>query len=179
MSARPFTAALLLAALLPAGTALAQSTATATFQSNDGSEAGTAILSEGPTGVLLRIEVEGLAPGWHGVHFHAVGECSDAKFLSSGGHINHKLKTDEAPHGLINPEGPDFGDLPNLYVHQDGTGRAEMFSALVSFDGQGERAMLFDADGSAIVIHAEADDHKSQPIGGAGDRVACAVIERE
>lgn len=178
MFARPFIAALLLAGFLPVA-ALAQSTATATFQTSDGAETGTAALSEGPTGVLLRIEVEGLAPGWHGVHFHAVGECSDAKFLSSGGHINHKLKADEAPHGLLNPEGPDFGDLPNLYVHQDGTGRAEMFSARVSFDGQGERSMLFDADGSAIVIHAEEDDHKSQPIGGAGDRVACAVIERE
>lgn len=178
MFARPFTAALLLAAFLPAGAALAQPTAAATFQTNDGSAAGTATLSEGPTGVLLRIEVEGLDAGWHGVHFHAVGECSDAKFMSSGGHINHAQEADKAPHGLLNPEGPDFGDLPNLYVAEDGTGKAEMFSGLVSFDGQGERAALFDADGSAIVIHEGADDHASQPIGGAGARTACAVLER-
>jgi len=178
MSVRPFTAALLLAAFLPAGAALAQPTATATFQANDGSEAGAATLSEGPTGVMIRIEVEGLEAGWHGVHFHATGDCSDEKFMASGGHINHLLKAEEKPHGLLNPQGPDFGDLPNLYVHEDGTGRAEMFSALVSFDGAGGRAMLFDADGSAIVIHESADDHASQPIGGAGARIACAVLER-
>ncbi|MEX2249230.1 MAG: superoxide dismutase family protein [Parvibaculum sp.] len=149
------------------------------FKSTDGAEAGSADLSEGPDGVLIRIEVEGLAPGWHGVHFHATGDCSDAKFMSSGGHINHPLKSEEKPHGLLNREGPDFGDLPNLHVAEDGTGKAEMFSALVSFDGQDERSMLFDADGSAIVIHAGADDHMSQPIGGAGARVACAVLERE
>jgi len=162
-----------------AGTALAQPTATATFQTNDGREAGTARLSEGPTGVMLRIEVEGLEAGWHGVHFHATGDCSDEKFMASGGHLNHAYEADKAPHGLLNPDGPDFGDLPNLYVHEDGTGKAEMFSALVSFDGQDGRAMLFDADGAALVIHAEEDDHKSQPIGGAGARIACAVIERE
>lgn len=164
---------------LLAGGALAEPRlAAGQFMSADGKEAGSADLSEGPTGVLLRIEVEGLAPGWHGVHFHAVGDCSDEKFMASGGHLNHAHESDKAPHGLLNPDGPDFGDLPNLYVHEDGTGKAEMFSALVSFDGADGRAALFDADGAAVVIHEAADDHVSQPIGGAGARIACAVLER-
>lgn len=164
---------------LLAGGALAEPRlAAGEFMSGDGAAAGSANLSEGPGGVLLRIEVDGLAPGWHGVHFHAVGDCSDAKFMASGGHLNHAQGDEKAPHGLLNPDGPDFGDLPNLYVHEDGTGKAEMFSALVSFDGQDGRAALFDADGAAIVIHEAADDHVSQPIGGAGARVACAVLER-
>lgn len=165
-------------ALLAGGALAEPQLAAGQFKGADGAETGSADLSEGPAGVLIRIEVEGLAPGWHGVHFHATGDCSDEKFMSSGGHINHLLKAEEKPHGLLNPQGPDFGDLPNLYVAEDGTGKAEMFSGLVSFDGAGGRAMLFDADGSAIVIHEGADDHASQPIGGAGARIACVVLER-
>ena len=167
-----------LAAAVAALPAWAAPQASASFKTHDGGAAGMAAISEGPSGVLLRIETEGLAPGWHGVHFHAVGDCSDEKFMASGGHLNHAEEAEKAPHGLLNPDGPDFGDLPNLYVHADGTGKAEVFSALVSFDGAGGRAALFDADGAAIVIHEAADDHTSQPIGGAGARVACAVIER-
>ncbi|MBX3489951.1 superoxide dismutase family protein [Parvibaculum sp.] len=178
MSVRPLAAAMLLALMLPVSAAWAAPEARAVFQTNEGADAGEAVLREGPTGVLLRIEVEGLAPGWHGVHFHATGDCSDEKFMASGGHINHAHEADKAPHGLLNPDGPDFGDLPNLYVAADGAGKAEMFSGLVSFDGAGDRAALFDADGSAIVIHESADDHASQPIGGAGARIACAVLER-
>ena len=80
-------------------------------------------------------------------------------------------------HGLLNPKGPDMGDLPNLYVGADGTGQAQAFSTLVSWKGAGGRPALADADGSALVVHANADDGKTQPIGGAGDRVACAVIK--
>jgi superoxide dismutase, Cu-Zn family len=83
--------------------------------------------------------------------------------------VNHP--TAKKPHGLLNDGGPDFGDLPNLYVGADGTGHAEAFTALVKL------ADLTDADGSAIVIHANADDHKAQPIGGAGARVGCGVIK--
>jgi Cu-Zn family superoxide dismutase len=76
------------------------------------------------------------------------------------------------PHGLLNVDGgPDFGDLPNLYVAADGTAHAEAFTQLTRF------ADLTDADGSAIVIHANPDDHRTQPIGGAGARVGCGVIK--
>ena len=83
---------------------------------------------------------------------------------------------DSAVHGLLNSGGPESGDLPNLYAGADGRAFAEVFTtgaALVEGAG-GEH--LLDADGSAILIHAMADDHAAQPIGGSGDRVACGVV---
>ena len=84
----------------------------------------------------------------------------------------------KVPHGLLNPEGPDDGDLPNLYVAEDGTAEAEIYSTRVTLSGAEERAMLLDEDGAAIVVHEGSDDHMSQPIGGAGARVACAAISK-
>lgn len=135
---------------------------------------GEATLTEAPKGVLLRVTVKGLTPGWHGLHFHAKGDCSAGDFTSAGGHVH--AGADKAVHGLLNAEANDSGDLPNLYAAADGAATAELFSPLVSLSGAGGRPALLDADGSAIVIHANADDHKTQPIGGAGARVACGVV---
>jgi Cu-Zn family superoxide dismutase len=146
-----------------------------TFRAADGSDRGMAMLTDAPSGVLLRLELKGLPPGWHGIHFHAKGDCSDnaAGFLASGAHI-HAM---ERPHGLLNPNGPDMGDLPNVYAAADGTVNAELFTTLVSMKGAGGRPALADADGSAIVLHANPDDGITQPIGGAGARIACAVVQ--
>ena len=140
-----------------------------------GKQLGTVTLTPAPTGVLIRIAAKGLTPGWHGMHFHAVGDCSDEGFKKSGAHINHAEH--KMPHGLLNPAGPDFGDLPNIYATADGTANAEVFTTLVRLGGSGEKPNLTDTDGSALVLHANADDHSTQPIGGAGDRVGCAVIK--
>ena len=148
--------------------------ATGEFRTATVDVAGTADLSEGPEGVVIRVNVEGLTPGWHGIHFHAVGECSDEGFLKSGGHAHHE--SEKPPHGLLNPEGPDDGDLPNIYANENGMAQAELYSPFVTLTGAEGRAMLLDEDGAAIVIHEGPDDHMSQPIGGAGARVACAVI---
>lgn len=139
----------------------------------DAAVEGRINVREAPRGVLLRISAKGLPPGWHGIHFHEKGTCSDPGFKESGGHV-HDGGT--VVHGLLNREGNDFGDLPNVYVGPDGVLEAELFSTFVSLDGAGDRPALRDADGSALVIHANADDHTSQPIGGAGERIACAVI---
>lgn len=139
-----------------------------------GAEIGKATLTQGATGLLIKVEAMGLTPGWHGIHIHATGQCA-APFTSAGAHINH---TDpKTPHGLLNAQGPDDGDLPNLFAAADGSAKAEFFTtkARISQDGPGQ--WLWDADGSALVIHANPDDHNSQPIGGAGDRVACAVLK--
>ena len=139
-----------------------------------GVDIGKATLTQGPTGLLIKVEAAGLTPGWHGIHIHATGQCA-APFTSAGAHINH---TDpKTPHGLLNAQGPDDGDLPNLYAAADGSAHGEFFTtkARISQDGPGQ--WLWDADGSALVIHANPDDHNSQPIGGAGDRVACAVLK--
>jgi Cu-Zn family superoxide dismutase len=156
-----------------AATAPAQAAAGGDFYDAAGHVAGTVRLTEGPSGVLVDLEVRGLTPGWHGLHFHEKGVCSDAGFKLSGGHMNHDPKLS---HGLLSATGPDFGDLANLWAGSDGVGHGQMFSSLVSLHGAGGRPALLDADGSALVIHANPDDQTSQPIGGAGARVACAVI---
>jgi Cu-Zn family superoxide dismutase len=139
----------------------------------DGSARGTVTVSAAPKGVVLKIEAKGLTPGWHGIHFHEKGSCADPKLTSAGSHV-HNAKP--VVHGLLNPNANDSGDLPNIFADSTGSATAEIYSTLVSFKGGSAMPSLLDADGSAVVIHANADDHTSQPIGGAGDRVACAVI---
>src|SRR5690606_7211938 len=146
-----------------AARATGDETGSADLKNNDGETIGTVSLTQAPTGLLLRVEAEGLTPGWHGIHIHAVGDCSDAAFANAGGHINHA----QAPHGLLNPEGPDDGDLPNVHAGDDGRVRAELFTPLARLAESGPGQWLWDEDGSAVVIHANPDDHRSQPIGGA------------
>lgn len=145
-----------------------------------GETVGRAAFAEAPGGVLMRIDVKGLSEGWHGVHFHQTGDCSDVRegFKASGGHVG----LDAHAHGLLNPEGSEGGDLPNLYASADGRATAEVFRWGVSLYPREANAAargstpLLDDDGFAVVIHAHADDHKTQPIGGAGERVACAAV---
>lgn len=139
---------------------------------NDGTEIGKVELrgGAGPTVARITVQAGKVTPGWHGVHFHGVGDCSDhEKFLASKSHVNHGGKQ----HGLLNSAGPDDGDLPNVFAAADGSVNAEV-SSPTPLDGPNG---LRDADGSAFVMHANADDHMAQPIGGAGARVACAVIK--
>ena len=148
-------------------------TARASLVNGTGGSAGVATFRQGPTGVVIRVEATGLTPGWHGLHLHAVGQCA-APFQSAGSHIQHAGQT--VPHGYLNAEGPDSGDLPNLYVGADGRGFAEVFTTAAGLNEGGPGEYLLDADGSSILIHASPDDYSSQPIGGAGDRVACGVV---
>lgn len=172
---RIHTALVLAAGIVTSAPAAAEeSTTRVSLKAPDGADMGSAHLREGPSGVLMRLEMKGLTPGWHGIHLHETGACSDDKFQSAGSHINHA--PDKKPHGLLNPDGPDFGDLPNVHADEDGVVNAEVFTSLVSLDGAGGRPALRDENGSALVVHAKVDDHASQPIGGAGDRVACGVI---
>lgn len=145
----------------------------ATLTNPSGARVGRAILTQGPTGLLIRIEAEGLTPGWHGVHIHATGQCA-APFTSAGGHMNHG--DPKAPHGLLNAGGPDDGDLPNVFADARGRVNAEVFTTRARIAREGPGQWLWDADGSALVIHAGMDDQTSQPIGGAGDRVVCGVM---
>ena len=163
------------ASAAPAPRAEIGATGSAELLDNGGEPIGTVSLTQAPTGLLMRIEAEGLTPGWHGIHLHAVGDCGDSAFQNAGGHINH---AEPVPHGLMNPQGPDDGDLPNIYADDRGRVRAELFTTRARIADAGPGQWLWDEDGSAVVIHANPDDHRSQPIGGAGDRVACAVVRR-
>lgn len=144
--------------------------ATSSIIGSTGTEIGKATLTGGPNGVLVRVEVlrGNLSPGWHGIHFHQIGDCSDVGvFKKSGGHVG----LIEGGHGLLNPIGPEAGDIPNIFAHADGSAGYEIFTDLIT------QQQLLDTDGTALVIHANEDDHISQPIGGAGPRIACGVIK--
>lgn len=143
------------------------------LKGSTGEKVGVATLSEGPRGVVIRLDLKGLTPGWHGLHFHENGDCSSADFKSAGPHMHDKAS---AVHGLLNATGDEAGDLPNLWASGTGEAHAEVYSPWVSLVGAAGRLGLLDADGSALVIHAAPDDHAAQPIGGAGARVACGVI---
>jgi Cu-Zn family superoxide dismutase len=155
--------------------AAAQDTAKAEIVDKAGKRIGAATFTEAPKGIVIRLELQGLPPGYKGIHLHSTGTCEDHDhgFQASKGHLN----PDNRKHGLMNPEGPDAGDLPNVYVHADGKAAAEIFTMLASIKGAAGRPALLDADGAALVVHANPDDHMSQPIGGAGARIACGVIK--
>jgi Cu-Zn family superoxide dismutase len=162
-----------LAAASHAVAADAPQTQQAALKNGAGASLGQAQLTEAPNGVLIRVEAKGLTPGWHGLHFHEKGDCSKPDFTSAGGHVHAKPTM---VHGLQNPDANEAGDLPNLFAAADGSATAEIFTTYVSLSTGGARPALIDADGSALVIHANPDDHKTAPIGGAGPRIACAVI---
>jgi len=149
-------------------------TASGNIKGPNGADLGTLTVTSAPRGVLLHIEAKGLPPGWHAIHFHEKGDCSDLKFANAGGHVHGATAS---VHGLLNPAATDGGDLSNIYVSPDGTAMVEIYSGLATFKAVDARPSLMDADGSAIVIHANPDDYVTQPIGGAGPRIACAVIK--
>lgn len=151
-----------------------QPVVTAALKTPDGADAGVVNGYEGPMGMIFRVEGKGWTPGWHAVHLHAVGSCEAPGFTSAGGHVNHAQGS--RPHGLLNDEGgPDLGDLQNVYAHADGTANADVYLAWAGLDAHEEHYV--DGDGLSFVVHANPDDYVSQPIGGAGARVACGVFQ--
>jgi Cu-Zn family superoxide dismutase len=149
--------------------------ATITLKNPQGDEVGTASLQEGGAGVLVQVEIRNLPSGWHGLHFHEVGDCSDNIFQKAGAHLHGS--GGQQPHGLLDKAAPHAGDLPNIFVGADGTAKADFFSSFVSLNGHAGRMALLDQDGAALVVHAKADDYTSQPTGNSGDRIACGVIK--
>jgi Cu-Zn family superoxide dismutase len=136
-----------------------------------GKAVGDVDLAQTPSGVLIRLQLKGLTPGEHAFHVHAVGKC-EAPFESAGPHFNpanHK-------HGMMAGEG-HAGDMPNLHVPQSGELSVEVVNLAISLE-KGKPNSVFDADGSSLVIHAKADDYKTDPSGNAGDRIACGVIQQ-
>jgi Cu-Zn family superoxide dismutase len=130
-----------------------------------GNAVGVVAISEDANGVTLRLSAAGLPPGTHGAHLHEAGRCDTPDFKSAGAHWNPTHRK----HGRDNPEGSHLGDLDNIQVAADGGG-----SSIFSIGAT--RNALADADGTSLVIHAKADDYKTDPTGNSGDRIACAVI---
>ncbi len=171
MVVRALSPVLTLGALLAAATA--SPTATAVLRDAEGKQVGTATFGAGKGGVVVKVTVAGLPPGKHGIHLHAAGKCEPPDFKSAGGHLNPGGKQ----HGLHNPQGAHAGDLPNLVVGKDGRAKAT-FTAKGATLAEGVGSLL-GPDGAALVIHADADDEKTDPAGNSGARIACGVIERK
>jgi len=113
-----------------------------------------------------------LPAGSHGIHFHQVGKCEGGSgaFATAGGHYN-PMATE---HGLNNPKGPHAGDNPDIQVPEGGVGHVAFTTNRVTLTPG--PTTLFDADGSALVIHANADDQVTNPSGNSGARIACGVV---
>jgi Cu-Zn family superoxide dismutase len=154
-----------------AASAAAQSTAKGIFVDRKGDTIGSATLVQTPAGVLIAVEIRGLPTGELAFHVHERGACEpDKGFETAGGHYNPRGHA----HGYRADKGPHAGDMPNQVVPESGVLRAQVLNHMVTLE-KGE-ATLFDADGSALVLHAKPDDYRSQPAGAAGDRIACAVV---
>jgi superoxide dismutase, Cu-Zn family len=147
-----------------ATSSLAQAqTAKAGLKDATGKDVGTVQLIQMPQGVLLKLALKGVAPGEHAFHIHAVGKCEPP--------FNPASKK----HGMGSAEGSHAGDMPNLHVPANGELTVDIANNMITL-AKGQPNSVFDADGSAIVIHAGVDDYKTDPTGNAGDRIACGVI---
>ncbi|MBC2669945.1 superoxide dismutase family protein [Novosphingobium piscinae] len=155
----------------PTAPALAPPLATARLVHSDGTPAGLARIISADGHAVIVVEITGVPAGPHGLHLHAVGQCAGPAFLSAGSHLNPAAKA----HGIDNPAGSHLGDLPNLTA--DAQGR---ISARIHFAGdpQALATALFDADGSALVLHAGPDDYKTDPAGNSGSRIVCGVLTK-
>jgi superoxide dismutase, Cu-Zn family len=146
--------------------------ATATVRNSSGTSLGLVRLESVAGGVRLTGELTGLAPGAHGVHLHTIGRCDAPAFTSAGDHFNPR----NARHGLANPEGQHAGDMPAIAADASGRAVVDHTTALVTLTNGA--TSLFDADGSAIVVHASSDDQRTDPSGNSGSRIACGVLDR-
>lgn len=151
------------AALPPSGGAMAA------LKTADGKDVGTVTASADTNGVTFTVDGRMMPPGPHGIHIHSVGKCEGPKFETAGPHWNPTGKQ----HGRDNPAGAHEGDLPNLNVGAGGTGTLTFKVPGATLNGP---MGLLDADGAAFVVHAKADDYRTDPSGASGDRIACGVF---
>jgi len=127
---------------------------------------GTVTFTAAPGGVAVKASLKGLPPGNHGFHVHEFGDCSAPDFTSAGGHFNPRGN----PHGAPTESARHAGDLGNVSAAADGTATLDWTDPTMKLDGPDG------VIGHAVIVHANADDLKTQPTGNAGGRVACGVI---